>query len=169
MWYLGARSYIERSFIRERCKPSWTPTNQPFCAFLYILCNQLSWGCLIQPVTKRRGEGILRMEDAMTSEEEDTDSQDFNIATDHSHLARNCLMKIKKPWSQISIVQRNYFFCSINLKEGIHCLKRFSHRVENTLDNGFRSTNLCYKSNTIVTNISSFIIISGSSLFIFWS
>ena len=28
-----------------------------------------SWGCLPQPGTKRRGEGILRMEDAETSEE----------------------------------------------------------------------------------------------------
>ena len=43
---------------------------------------------------KRRGEGIMRMENAMTSEEEDTDSQDFSIPTGHAHLARNCLMKI---------------------------------------------------------------------------
>ena len=41
-----------------------------------------------QPGTKCRGEGILRMEDAGTSEEDDTDSQDSNIPTDHSHLPR---------------------------------------------------------------------------------
>ena len=41
--------------------------------------NGHSWGCLAQPEIKRQGEGILRMEDAVTSEEEDTDSQDFNI------------------------------------------------------------------------------------------
>ena len=39
-----------------------------------------SWECLPQPGTKRRGEGILRMEDAGTSEEDDDiDSQDSNI------------------------------------------------------------------------------------------
>ena len=36
---------------------------------------------------------ILRMEDAVTSEEEDADSQNFNIPMDHGHLARNYLMK----------------------------------------------------------------------------
>ena len=46
---------------------------------------------------KRRGEGILRMEDAVTSEEEDANSQDFNIPMDHSHLAWNYLMKIIMP------------------------------------------------------------------------
>ena len=30
----------------------------------------------------------------MTAEEEDSNSQDFNIHTDHGHLAWNCLMKI---------------------------------------------------------------------------
>ena len=29
----------------------------------------------------------------MTSAEEDVDSHDFNIPTDHGHVARNCLMK----------------------------------------------------------------------------
>ena len=52
-----------------------------------------SWGCLPQLGIKRREEGILRMEDAVTSEE-DTNSQDFNTPTEHDHLARNCLMKI---------------------------------------------------------------------------
>ena len=47
--------------------------------------------------TKRCGEGILRMEDAVTSEEEDTDSQDSNIPIDHDHLDRNCLIKITTP------------------------------------------------------------------------
>ena len=36
-----------------------------------------SWECLPQPGTKRRGKGILRMEDAGTSEEDDSDSQDW--------------------------------------------------------------------------------------------
>ena len=43
---------------------------------------------------KRRGEGILRMEDAGTSEEDDTDSKDSNIPIDNGHLARNCSIKI---------------------------------------------------------------------------
>ena len=34
------------------------------------------------------------MEDAVASEEEDTNSLDFNIPTDHGHLAQNCLIKI---------------------------------------------------------------------------
>ena len=33
-------------------------------------------------------------EDPMTLEEKDANSHDFNIPTDHEHLARNCLMKI---------------------------------------------------------------------------
>ena len=45
----------------------------------------------------RRGEGILRIEDAATSEEEDIDSQDSNIPIDHGRLARNCLIKITTP------------------------------------------------------------------------
>ena len=44
--------------------------------------------------TKRRGEGILRMEDAGTLEEDDIDSQDSNTSIDHGHLARNCSIKI---------------------------------------------------------------------------
>ena len=36
----------------------------------------------------------MRMKDAGTSEEEDAESEDFNIPTDHGHLDRNCLMKI---------------------------------------------------------------------------
>ena len=37
------------------------------------------------------------MEDAGTSEEDDTDSQDSNIPIDHSHLVRNCSIKIITP------------------------------------------------------------------------
>ena len=55
--------------------------------------NNHSWRCLPQPETKRRWEWILRMEDARTSEEDDTDSQHSNIPIDHSHLARNCSIK----------------------------------------------------------------------------
>ena len=53
-----------------------------------------SWGCLPQPGMKRQGEGILRMEDAGTWEDDDTDSQDSNIPIDHGHLAWNCSIKI---------------------------------------------------------------------------
>ena len=56
-----------------------------------------SWGCLQQPGTKHRGEGILRMEDATTSEEDNIDSQDSNIPIDHGHLARNCSIKTITP------------------------------------------------------------------------
>ena len=38
------------------------------------------------------------MEDAGTSEEEDTDSQDSNVPIDHGHVARNYLIK-------------NHYFC----------------------------------------------------------
>ena len=48
-----------------------------------------SWRCLPQPGTKRRGEGILRMEDDGTSEEDDIDSQDSNTPIEHGHLAQN--------------------------------------------------------------------------------
>ena len=55
-----------------------------------------SWRCLPQPGTKRRGEGILRMEDAGTSEEDDIEGQDSNTPIEHGHLARNCTIKIWK-------------------------------------------------------------------------
>ena len=51
--------------------------------------------------TKRRGEGILRMEDTGTLEEDDIDSQDSNTPIDHGHLARNCLIKIKWSFAQM--------------------------------------------------------------------
>ena len=43
---------------------------------------------------KHREEKILRTEDAGISEEEDTNSQDFNIPKDHGHLAWNCVINI---------------------------------------------------------------------------
>ena len=46
------------------------------------------------PLWIRAWEGILRMGDAGTSEEDDTDNQDSNIPRDHDHLARNCSIKI---------------------------------------------------------------------------
>ena len=62
-------------------------------------------GCLPQPGTKRRGEGILRMEDAGTSEEDDDiDSQDSNTPIDHGYLAQNCSIKIITPAVKASIV-----------------------------------------------------------------
>ena len=53
-----------------------------------------SWRCLPQPGTKRRVEGILRMEDAGTSEEDGIGNQDSDTPIDHGHLARNCSIKI---------------------------------------------------------------------------
>ena len=47
-------------------------------------CNDHSWGCLPQSETKRRGKGILRIGDAVTSKEENTDSQYFNMPMNHS-------------------------------------------------------------------------------------
>ena len=59
------------------------------------LCSKHSWGFLPQPGTKRLGEGIMWMEDAGTSEEDnDIDSQDSNTPINHGHLARNCSIKI---------------------------------------------------------------------------
>ena len=63
-------------------------------------CSELtysdhSWRYLPQLGTKRRGKGILRMEDAGTSEEDDINSQDSNTPIDHGHLAWNCSIKIK--------------------------------------------------------------------------
>ena len=78
---------------------TWTWTSSQFSV---SLCSKHTysdhtWGCLPQPGTKRRGEGILRIEDARTSEEDDIDSQDSNIPIDHGHLARNCSIKIITP------------------------------------------------------------------------
>ena len=72
---LGARSQFSTSLCSEH-----TYSNH-------------SWGCLPQSGTKRWGEGILRLEDTGTLEE-DTDSQDSNIPIDHGHLAWNCSIKI---------------------------------------------------------------------------
>ena len=47
-----------------------------------------SWGCLPQPGTKRRGVGVLKMEYAGTSEEDDDiDSQDSNRSMDQGPRA----------------------------------------------------------------------------------
>ena len=63
-----------------------------------------SWRCLPQPGTKRRGEGILKMEDAGTPEEDDINSQDSNTPIDHGHLVRNCSIKIITPAMKASII-----------------------------------------------------------------
>ena len=63
-----------------------------------------SWRCLPQLGTKRRGEGILRMEDAGTSEEDDIGSQDSNTPIDYGHLARNCSIKIITPAVKDSVI-----------------------------------------------------------------
>ena len=64
-----------------------------------------SWRCLSQPGKKHRGEGILRMEDARTAEEDDDiDSQDSNTPIDHGHLAQNCSIKIITPAVKASVI-----------------------------------------------------------------
>ena len=64
--------------------------------------------CLLQRLAvKRRGEGILRVEDARTSEEDDDiDSQDSNMPIDHGHLARNCLIKVITPAVKASVISK---------------------------------------------------------------
>ena len=86
----------------------------PYCSFLtnstaspcskHTYSNH-SWGCLLEPGMKRRGEGILRMEDAGTSEE-DNDSQDSNTSIDHGHLAQNCLIKITMLAVKASVIYK---------------------------------------------------------------
>ena len=65
-----------------------------------------SWRCLPQLGTKRRGEGILRLEDAETSEEDNIDSQDSNTPIDHGHLAQNCSIKIIMPAVKASVISK---------------------------------------------------------------
>ena len=55
------------------------------------------------------------MEDAVTSEEDDTDSQDSNIPIDHGHLAWNCSIKIITPAMKVLVISKNTVF-SENLK-----------------------------------------------------
>ena len=72
--------------------------NSTKLAFSVHIIWDHSWRCFTQPGTKRRGEGILRMEEAGTSEEDDDiDSQDSNTPIDHGHQARNCSIKIITP------------------------------------------------------------------------
>ena len=90
-WYLGSR----------RMK-----LHEPLSEHTY---SDHSWRCLPQPGTKRREEGIQRMEDAGTSEEDDNiDSQDSNTPIDHDHLARNCSTKIITPAVKASVVYKDY-------------------------------------------------------------
>ena len=50
------------------------------------------------------------MEDAVTLEEEDTDSQDSNIPIDQLHLAWNCSMKIITLAVKASVISSLRFF-----------------------------------------------------------
>ena len=110
-----------------------------------------SWGCLLQLGMKHLWEGILKTEDSMTLEEEDTNSQDFNISTDHSHLVWNCLMKINnvnknklgqktcgcKPWGGQWVEFRpfwskNHFFILLN-KFNLHTIIYDSLKFETSI------------------------------------
>ena len=73
-----------------------------------------------QPGTERRGEGILRMEDATTSEEDDDiDSHDSNIPIDHGHIARNCSIKIITPAVKASVISNTCFLLLDNFSRPI--------------------------------------------------
>ena len=54
---------------------------------------------------KPRGEEILRIEDAGTSEEDNgIDCQDSKIPIDNGHLAQNCSIKIITPAVKASVI-----------------------------------------------------------------
>ena len=100
-----SKNYGDRNSFKVIYKPIYTVYIYKMCVYIKKyedsarLCREHaygdhSWGCLPQPGTKRRGKRILRMEDAGTSEEEDTDSQDSNVPIDHCHLVWNYLIKI---------------------------------------------------------------------------
>ena len=48
------------------------------------------------------------MEDAGTSEEDDTDYQDSNMPIDHGHLARNCSIKIIMLAVKALVISQNF-------------------------------------------------------------
>ena len=52
------------------------------------------------------------MEDARTSEEDDTVSQDSNTPIDHGHLARNCSIKFITPAVKASVISLLFCFDS---------------------------------------------------------
>ena len=77
------------------------------------------------------GEGILRMEDAVTSEEEDTDSQDLNITIDHCHLKQT---QIKKEYESTQCMQASSTVlplqCVGEKETGKHLLSLQSHTAD---------------------------------------
>ena len=96
------------------------------------------------------------MEEAGTSEEDDTGSQDSNTPTDHGHLARNCLIK------NINIIMK--FLMGIKpLSHCVHCLtvyysslyldylNQFGHEFIQEIRfrrvSGNSAIQLCYKFN----------------------
>ena len=99
------------SFPSTFCPRLWE-TSSGVVAVGVFAAEAHSWGCLPQLGTKRRGEGILRMEDARTSEEEDTNSQDSNIHINHDHLAQNCLIKIIMLALKALVIS----FCNLHIK-----------------------------------------------------
>ena len=67
------------------------------------------------------------MEDAGTSEEDDTNSQDSNTSIDHGHLARNCSIKIITPAVKASVISRRKWLEDVeqDIKDmGIKCWRR---------------------------------------------
>ena len=90
---------------------------------LTVFCEPLQQTHLQRPLLKMSPtagdetsrEGILRMEDAGTSEEDDDiDSQDSNTPIDHGHLARNCWINIIKK-TVIFTWQTRYTNWTINI------------------------------------------------------
>ena len=109
--------HLFRAALHTKCEKQWMYSQNITILRLSILyiyttktaqqCGRCdhSWRCLPQPGTKRRREGILRMEDAGTSEEDDDiDSQDSNTVINHGHLARDCLIKITMPAVKASVI-----------------------------------------------------------------
>ena len=108
-WYLPQDLDRSASIVNLNCQlEPWllvSSSSEVPASYILRIPSDYSQGCLPQPGTKLRGEGILRMEDVGTSEEDDIDSQDSNT-TDHGHLARNCSIKILKQGNAVL-----YLFC----------------------------------------------------------
>ena len=65
-----------------------------------------SWGCLPQPGTKHRGEGIPengRRRDFRRRGQRQSGFQ-YTVPIDHDHLARNCSIKIITPAVKASVI-----------------------------------------------------------------
>ena len=101
-WSPGSNFYI---YSKPLIKHHWTKKQKTLLSSSKVPASSIlripsPWrfipGCGRHPQEcSLQREGIVRMEDAGTSEEDNNiDSQDSNIRIDHSHLARNCSIRI---------------------------------------------------------------------------